>query len=87
MLRDGSKTTSASWRAAAAAAGVRLHRRISNMSASPSFAALSSPRQNTQFIFEPSLSRRQSPTVCLALVHFGSGGKPFGLPSAGGWID
>jgi hypothetical protein len=55
-LRVDSKVTSAFWRAVATAAGVRLHRRISNMPASPSFAALSSPRQNTQFIFEPTLS-------------------------------
>ena len=43
------------WWAAATAAGVRLHRRISNMPVSPSYAALSSPRQNLQFIYEPTL--------------------------------
>ena len=54
-LRHDSKITSVFWRSAAMAASVRLHRRISNMPASPSCAALSSSRQNTQFIFEPSL--------------------------------
>ena len=56
-LRADSKITWAFWRAVATASGVRLHRRISNMPASPSFAALSSPRQNTQFIYEPTLNR------------------------------
>ncbi len=43
-------------RAAATAACVRLHRRISNMSASPSFATLSSPRQNRPCIASRALS-------------------------------
>ena len=62
-LRADSKITSAFWRAAATASGVRLHRRINNMPASPSCAALSSPRQNTQFIYEPTLTAEIEPTV------------------------
>jgi len=78
LLRADSKITSAFWRAAATAAGVRLHRRISNMPASPSYAALSSPRQNTQFIFEPTLRLEfLGLKSCRLYVSFGQFGTVF----------
>ncbi len=56
-VRAREQITGRSRRAAATTAGVRLHRGISNMSASPSFAALSSPRQNRPFIPSQALIR------------------------------